>query len=53
MAREAGLIVARGASTWLVRVYLGGDSETGARKYHKQTIHRSAGFSQSQASATG
>jgi hypothetical protein len=38
MAREAGQIVARGASTWLVRVSLGRDPQTGARKYH-QTIH--------------
>ena len=30
-------IVARGASTWLVRVYLGRDPQTGTRKYHNQT----------------
>ena len=39
MARKAGQIVARGASTWLVRVYLGRDPQTGTRKYHNQTIH--------------
>ena len=38
MARKAGQIVARGASTWLVRVYLGRDPQTGTRKYHNQTI---------------
>src|SRR5271167_2344608 len=39
MARKAGQIIARGASTWLVRVYLGRDPQTGTRKYHNQTIH--------------
>ena len=39
MAPKAGLIIARGASTWLVRVYLGRDPQTGARKYPNQTIH--------------
>jgi hypothetical protein len=39
MARKAGQIIARGAGTWLVRVYLGRDSQTGTRKYHNQTIH--------------
>ena len=39
MARRAGQIIARGASTWLVRVYLGRDSQTGTRKYLNQTIH--------------
>ena len=39
MARKAGQIIARGASTWLVRVYLGRDAQTGTRKYHNQTIH--------------
>jgi hypothetical protein len=34
MARKARQIVARGASTWLVRVYLGRDPQTGTRKYH-------------------
>jgi hypothetical protein len=36
MARKAGQIIARGASTWLVRVYLGRDAQTGTRKYHNQ-----------------
>jgi hypothetical protein len=35
--RKAGQIVSRGASTWLVRVYLGRDPQTGTRKYHNQT----------------
>ena len=39
MARKAGQIIARGASTWLVRVYLGRDSQSGTRKYHNQTVH--------------
>lgn len=39
MAREAGLIVAPGASTWLVRVYLWRDPQTRSRKYHNQTLH--------------
>jgi hypothetical protein len=32
MARKAGQIIARGANTWLVRVYLGRDPQTGTRK---------------------
>ena len=39
MDRKAGQIIARGQSTWLVRVYLGRDPRTGTRKYHNQTIH--------------
>jgi hypothetical protein len=39
MARKLGQIIARGQSTWLVRVYLGRDAQTGTRKYHNQTIH--------------
>jgi integrase len=39
MARKAGQIIARGASTWLVRVYLRRDPQRGTRKYHNQTIH--------------
>jgi integrase len=39
MARKLGQIIARGQSTWLVRVYVGRDPETGTRKYHNQTIH--------------
>jgi integrase len=41
MARKAGQLIARGQSTWLVRVYLGHDPQTGTRKYHNQTIHGS------------
>ena len=39
MARKSRRLVVRGASTWLVRVYLGRDPQTGTRKYHNQTIH--------------
>jgi hypothetical protein len=38
MARKAGQIIARRQGTWLVRVYLGCDPQTGTRKYHNQTI---------------
>jgi integrase len=41
MARKAGQIIARGQSTWLVRVYLGRDPQTGTRKYRNQTLHGS------------
>jgi hypothetical protein len=39
MARKAGQIITRGASTWLVRVCLGREPQMGTRKYHNQTIH--------------
>jgi integrase len=39
MARKLGQIIARGPSTWLVRIYQGRDPETGTRKYLNQTIH--------------
>jgi hypothetical protein len=39
MAQKAGQIITRGASTWLVCVYLGRDSQTGTRKCLNQTIH--------------
>lgn len=41
MSRKAGQLVARGPHTWLVRVSLGRDPETGTRKYHNKTIHGS------------
>jgi hypothetical protein len=41
MARKAGQLVSRGSRTWLVRVSLGRDPETGARKYHNKTIRGS------------
>jgi integrase len=41
MARKLGQIIARGQSTWLVRVYLGRDPQTGTRKYHNHTVHGS------------
>jgi hypothetical protein len=39
MARKLGQIIARGESTWLVRIYQGRDPETGTRKYLNQTTH--------------
>jgi len=39
MARKKGQIIRRGTNTWLVRVYLGRDHQSGTRKYHNQTIH--------------
>ena len=39
MARKKGQIIRRGTNTWLVRVYLGRDPQSGTRKYHNQTIH--------------
>jgi hypothetical protein len=39
MARKPGQIIARGQSTWLVRLYQGRDPQTGTRKYLNQTIH--------------
>jgi integrase len=41
MARKPGQIIARGLSTWLVRIYQGREPETGTRKYLNQTIHGS------------
>lgn len=34
-----GQIIPRGKSTWLVRMSLGRDPETGVRKHHNHTIH--------------
>jgi integrase len=34
----AGQIILRGERTWLVRVFLGRDSQTGKHKYHNKTI---------------
>ena len=39
MARKKGQIIRRGTNSWLVRVYLGRDPQSGTRKYHNQTIH--------------
>jgi len=41
MARKVGQIIARGDRRWLIRVYLGRDSETKKRNYHNRTIHGS------------
>jgi hypothetical protein len=35
MARKAGQLISHGPRTWLVRVSLGRDPDTGTRKYHK------------------
>jgi len=41
MARKAGQLISRGPRTWLVRVSLGREPETGTRKYHNKTIRGS------------
>jgi integrase len=41
MARKAGQLISRGPRTWLVRVSLGRDPETGTWKYHNRTVHGS------------
>ena len=56
MARKKGQIIRRGTNTWLVRVYLGRDPQSGTRKYHNQTVQgplaRSTAAFESQAAAT-
>ena len=39
MARKAGQLISRGPRTWLVRIPLGRDPESGTRKYHNMTVH--------------
>ena len=51
MARKAGQLISRGPRTWLVRISLGRDSETGTRKYHNKTIRGS--FREAQAYLSG
>lgn len=41
MSRKVGQIIARGERRWLVRVYLGRDSETRKWNYHNRTIYGS------------
>ena len=41
MGRKAGQLISRGPRTWLVRVSLGREPETGTRKYHNKTIRGS------------
>src|ERR1700733_13348218 len=41
MSRKVGQIIARGERRWLVRVYLGRDSEMRMRTYHNQTVYGS------------
>jgi hypothetical protein len=41
MSRKPGQIVARGNRTWLLRVFLGRDRDTGVRKYRNQTVYGS------------
>jgi len=38
VANKAGQIIARGERTWLVRVFMGRDPESGKRQYHNKTI---------------
>lgn len=39
MARKAGQLISRGTRTWLVRIPLGRDPQSGTRKYHNMTVH--------------
>ena len=39
MARKLGQIIGLGPRTWLVRAYMGRDSETKKRKYLNKTVH--------------
>jgi integrase len=41
MARKLGQIIGRGPRTWLVRAYMGRDSETKKRNYLNKTVHGS------------
>ena len=41
MSRKVGQIIARGERRWLVRVYLGRDSEMRKRTYHNRTVYGS------------
>lgn len=39
VGNKAGQIIARGERTWLVRIFMGRDPESGKRQYHNKTIH--------------
>jgi hypothetical protein len=39
MAYKAGQVIRRGERTWLVRIFMGRDPESGKRQYHNKTIH--------------
>jgi len=39
MAGKAGQIIPRGERTWLVRVFMGRDPDSGKRKYVNKTVH--------------
>lgn len=41
MARKSGQLISNGSRTWLVRVSLCRDPESGTRKYHDKTIRGS------------
>ena len=41
MARKSGQLISRGPRTWLVRVFLAREPESGTRKYHNKTIRGS------------
>ncbi len=47
-----GQLIQRGESTWLVRVFLGRDPETGKRKYHNKTIRGNKKVAQKYLNAT-
>lgn len=51
MSRKAGQLISRGSRTWLVRISLGRDPETGTRKYHNKTVRGS--FREAQAYLNG
>ena len=36
----AGQIIPRGKNTWLLRVFLGRDPQTGKRRYYNEMFHR-------------
>lgn len=38
VARRSGQIIFRGDNTWLVRIFLGRDPESGKRNYHNHTV---------------
>ena len=52
MAGKAGQIIPRGEHTWLVRVFVGRDPESGKRKYTNKTIHGTLRDAQSYLSRT-
>jgi len=41
VARKPGQLISRGPRTWLIRVSLGREPDTGTRKYHDKTTQGS------------